>query len=229
MNLQDLQQQWGNQYKGQENSGSLVLKLLIKSRQTKVNSKLNRLRFNSILFMLFNLLVIIYTWFVLAENFNNLPLAIPLIALLILSKITFYMNVWQLDHLAKINFALPITSLQKQISKLKVLRIKHNRFIFIFCNLYSWLMLSLLFEWNILSVVETVWENAPIVVIIHLSMIVLWFPLAFWLLHKYDTATGTTNFWTKLQKDSFLTDQSVNSSLNNINTFLDEIEEFEKE
>lgn len=229
MKLQDLQQQWGNQNKGDDNLNSILQKLFVESRQSKINGQLKKLYLFSILYMIFNLIIIIYTWSVLADNFKNLALVIPLILLLILSKIAFYMNVWQLDSLSKINFSNPITTLQKHISRLKVQRVRHNRFIFLFCNLYSWLILTLLFKWNIMLVISSVWEEAPLVVVIHLGMIILWFPLAIWLLNKYDSSAATSNFWSRMQKDSFLTDQSVNSSLNSVTSFLGEIEEFEKE
>lgn len=229
MKLQDIQKQWGNQFKDSGDFDNILHKLFIESRQSKVINQLNKLRLFSILYIIFNLIIISYTSLTLITNINNLTLVCPLVILNILSIIAIYMNFWQLGSFSKINFSSPITSLQKDLSKLKLIRIKHNRFIFLFCNLYSWLLLTLLFKWNIFSLVSVVWENAPIVVIIHLGMSILWFPFALWLLHKYDSSAGKSNFWSKMQKDSFLTDQSVNSSLNNINSFLLEIKEFEKE
>ncbi|MDN5203400.1 hypothetical protein QQ008_18580 [Fulvivirgaceae bacterium BMA10] len=229
MNLQDLQQQWGNQYSGQGNQNDLVIRLFKESRQSKISHALNKLIFFNILFMLFNLIVIIYSWLVLIENLSNLPIAIPALLMLVLSKIVFYKNVWQLEGLSKINYSEPIIKLQKAIEKLKIRRIKHNRFIFIFCNLYFWLMITLVFQWDLSLLIPAIWVKAPIVVIIHVGMLVIWFPLAFWLLKKYDNVNGDSKFWAKMERESFLTDQSVNFSLNNVLSFLKEIEGFEKE
>lgn len=225
MNLQDLQQSWGTL----EVQNNLVTKLFKESRQSKVAYNLKKNTLYSVLFMLFNLAVIIYTWFTLVENFPRLTLVVQSLLLLILSKIIFYKNVWQLDMIAKINYTEPIIKTQKTIEQLKIQRIKHNRFIFTFCILYFWLMVSLLFRWDITLLIPSIWANAPIVVVIHLGMLILWFPIAFWILKKYDSTKIVSKFWNKMRNESFLTNQSVNSSLNNALSYLQEIKSFEKD
>ncbi len=178
--------------------------------------------------MLFNLVIIVYVWLILVENFSNLVLVIQALLLLVLSKIIFYKNVLQLDKIAKINYVEPIIKTQKIIEQLKFERIKHHRFIFIFSNLYFWLMITLLFQWDITLLISAIWAKAPIVVIIHVGMLILWFPIAFWILKKYDSTNKVSKFWKKVKDESFLTDQSVNSSLNNVLSYLQEIKSFEK-
>lgn len=228
MELQDLQNNWNSQFDTKGNKENLVLQLFKESRHNKVRSKLTKLIIYSVLYMIFNLTVIVYSWIFIANNFPNPGVLVPGITLLVLSFIAFYMNVFQLNDIAKIKFDTPIVELQKTVEKLKVKRIKHNRFIFIFHNIYFWMMVMLVFSFDLFGLISTVWENAQFLVIFHLCFSVLWFPIAFWLLKKYNSPLGHSKFWNRMQKDSYLTDQSVNTSLNSALGFIQEIEAFEK-
>lgn len=228
MNLQDIKKDWENQYTENRNKNNLVLRLFNELYQSKISLTLNKLRFYNIIFMLINLIVIIYTWMVLVENITHLFIAAQSILLLILSKIVFYKNVWQLDGLSKINYSGPITEVQKTIERIKIQRIKHNRFIFIFSILYFWLIIAVLFKLDFALLIEAIWVNTPLVVIIHLGFFISWFPIAIWILRKYDNLDSGSKFWKKMEGESFLTDNSVNSSLNNTLSYLKEIEDFQK-
>ncbi len=224
MNIQDLQQDWNNQ----GNNNNLVLKLYQESRQGKIDYQLKKVKMNTVLFMILNIFINIYTWLVLVSNFSDLSIRISGILMLIITYIVIYKNIMQLISIQNINNSKPIVELQKLIEKLKIQRIKHNRFIFIFGNLFSWSLVTLIFMWNWEILIPTIWENAAILVIIHISFAVVWFPLSFWILRKYDTIDAS-KFWKKLNKESFLTDESVNSSLNNALLYVKEIESFENE
>ncbi|NOR75956.1 MAG: hypothetical protein GQ525_12460 [Draconibacterium sp.] len=228
MNLQELQNSWKNQHSEQSKQNNLVIQLFKESRQNKVKSKLKKLVVYNILFMVFNLLVIIFSFKFIANNFPNPGVIIPAAVLIILSAIAFYKNVFQLDDISKIKFDTPIVKLQKIIEKLKVKRVKHNRFIFILSIIYFWLMVVLVFSFDIVTLISTVWQNAALVVIFHGAFIILWFPLAFWFLNKYNSTAGESKLWNKFGKNSYLTDHSVNSSLNSAQLFLQEIKEFEQ-
>lgn len=228
MNLQDIKKDWENQYTENRNQNNLVLRLFNELYQSKISLTLNKLRFYNIIFMLINLIVIIYTWMVLVENITHLFIAAQSILLLILSKIVFYKNVWQLDGLSKINYSGPITEVQKTIERIKIQRIKHNRFIFIFSILYFWLVIAVLFKLDFALLIEAIWVNTPLVVIIHLGFFISWFPIAIWILRKYNNLDPGAKFWKKMEGESFLTDNSVNSSLNNTLSYLKEIEDFQK-
>ena len=182
-----------------------------------------------ILFMVYNLFVNIYSWIVLVTNFSNLSLRYTGIIMVILTYIAFHKNVLQLNSISKINNSKPIVESQKIIGKLKIQRIKHNRFIFIFANLHFWALVILVFQWDLSLLIPVVWENAAIVVVFHLGLLVLWFPLALWFLRKYDSVGKLSKFWSKMERESYLTDQSTNSSLNKALEFVNEIESFENE
>lgn len=229
MDLQKLQDNWESQFDIKGNEENLVLQLFRESRQNKVKSRLNYLVVYNILFMVYNLTVIILSWNYIAQSLPNPGYWIPGSLLIILSLIAFYMNVFQLNDVLNIKFDQPIVELQKTISKLKVKRIKHNRYIFIFSNIYFWLMIMMIFSLDLFALITTVWENAALVIIFHTLFSIIWFPIAFWLLNKYDMPDENSKFWAKLKKDSYLTDQSVNFSLNKTLGFLQEIESFEKE
>ncbi len=225
MNIQDLQQNWGEQ----ENQINLVTKLFKESRHNKIDSLIKKNVLNSILFILLNLIINIYTWSVLVSNFQNASTRYIGILILILTYIVLFKNIQQLSSIYKINNSRPIIELQKLIGKLKIEKVKHNRFIFIFSNLFFWSLIILVFKWDLTLLIPYIWEKAAIVVIIHISFSIIWFPLSIWILNKYNTDTETSKFWNRLNRESYLSDQSLNFSLNNALTYLKEIEAFENE
>lgn len=226
MNFDKLQQDW----KAQNNLQlDLVLRLFRESQYKKVDNKIRRLTIYSILFMVYNLFVLVFALMVMLDNLSNYFMLTTSIIMIIFSMVVFYMNVFQINSLSKLDYSKPITELQSTISLLKINRVKHNRFIFVFSNMYFWGMVSLFLQWDLWQISQTVWANAPIVLIIHLGLLILWFPLALWILKKYDQADGNKAFWGKLSKDSFLTDQSTNFSLNEALSDLHEIESFSNE
>ncbi len=229
MNLKDLQKDWGKQYDKQGIQNNLVIKLFKESRQSKINANLRKITVYSILFTLFNIFVNSYAWFILVTNFDNLSLRYSSFLMLVLSSTVIFMNAFQFESISKINNSKPIVKLQKQIGKLKIQRIKHNRFIFILSNLYFWLMFVLVFQLDLSILIPEIWKNAASVIIINSGFMVLWFPLAFWFLNKYDTKEPLSKFWQKMKTESFLTDQSVNFSLNKALSYMQEIEVFEKD
>lgn len=229
MNLEQLQADWAHQFDGQPKKEDLIAQLFKEAKLDKVSSKLRKLIIYNVLFMVFHIAVISYAGLVLIPNFHNTPLVITALLMIVLSMIAFFKNVAQLSRLSKIDYSNTIVDSQKQLERLKIQRIQYFRFIFIFSNLYFWLSVTLFFQWNILQVISIVWENAPALVIVLLSIITLWYPFAFWLLHKYENSKHASTFWKRMEKHSFLTDYSVNFSLNQAQTFLHEIEVFEKE
>ncbi|MBG6128968.1 uncharacterized membrane protein YhaH (DUF805 family) [Aquimarina sp. EL_43] len=229
MNLDNIQEEWGNHYNTSIEGENLVIQLFKESKYKKIDSNVKRMKTQSVLYMIFNLLVIIYTWMVLVMNFKTIGISIPAVLLILLSKVVFYKNVAQLNLMSKIKYAEPIVKLQKIIEHLKLKRLKHNQFIFILSNLYFWLLMIVFFSMNPLVLIPEIWKKAAIVIIIHVGFSILWFPLSFWILSKYGALAQSSTFWTRLGKNSLLTDESANSSLNRISSFLVEIKNFEKQ
>ena len=225
MNIQDLQKDWNEQGK----LDGLVIKLFKESRHNKIDAVIKKNVLNSILFILVNLTINIYTWLVLVSNFENNSTRYIGILMLILTYIVLLKNIQQLSSVSKINYTSPIIKLQKLIGKLKIERLRHNRFIFIFSNLFFWSLIILIFKWDLTLLIPYIWQKAAIVVIIHTSFSIIWIPLSIWILHKYDTAPESSKLWNRLSRESYLSDQSLNSSLNNTLIYLKEIEAFENE
>lgn len=225
MNIQDLQQEWHEQ----GNQDDVVTKLFKESRHRKIDDLIKKNVVSSILFMLLNLIINIYVWSILISNFGNISTRYFGILMLILTYVVLFKNIQQLNSIYKINNSRPIVELQKLIGKLKVERIRHNRFIFIFSNLFFWSLIILIFKWDLALLIPYIWEKASIVVIIHISFSIIWFPLSIWILNKYNTTTETSKFWSRLNRESYLSDQSLNFSLNNALTYIKEIEAFENE
>lgn len=229
MNIDDLRNEWIEQFSGNESTGEIVLKLFRESRQSKIEGILNKLVFHSIIFMAFNLLVFIGSALTLVEGIVNVAIVIPAALMMTLSSIVFYQNVLQLDLMRKIDFSQPILKLQTTVERLKLRRVRHNRFIFIFSILYFWLAVTLIFGWDLSILVPAVWNNAPAVVIVHLGMLVVWFPVSVWILRVYDSVEGRNRFWKWLERDSYLTDGSLNVSLNNSLDYLQQLKAFESD
>lgn len=225
MNIQDLQKNWNEQGK----LDGLVIKLFKESRHNKIDAVIKKNVLNSILFILVNLTINIYTWLVLVSNFENNSTRYIGILMLILTYIVLLKNIQQLSSVSKINYSSPIIKLQKLIGKLKIERLRHNRFIFIFSNLFFWSLIILIFKWDLTLLIPYIWQKAAIVVIIHTSFSIIWIPLSIWILYKYDTAPESSKLWNRLSRESYLSDQSLNSSLNKTLIYLKEIEAFENE
>lgn len=222
MNIQDFQKEWSEQ----ENSSDLVTRLFKESRHNKIDVLLKKNVMSSILFMLLNLIINIYVWSILIPNFGNISIRYVGILMLILTFVILFKNIQQLDFIYKIDNSKPVVELQKLIGKLKVERIRHNRFIFIFSNLFFWSLIILIYKWDLTLLIPYLWEEASFVVIVHIGFSIIWFPLSFWILSQYDKAE-TSKFWNKLNRESYLSEQSLNISLNNALSYLKEIEDFE--
>ncbi|WP_438422614.1 hypothetical protein [Aquimarina macrocephali] len=229
MNLDNIQEEWGDHYNTSINDENLVIQLFKESKYKKIDSNLKRMKAQSVLYMVFNLLVIIYAWIVLVMNFKSIGISVSAALLILLSKIVFYKNVAQLNSMSKIKYTEPIVKLQKIIERLKLKRLKHNQFIFILSNIYFWLLMIVFFSMDPLVLIPEIWKKAAIVIIIHVGFSILWFPLSFWILGKYGALAQRSTFWTRLGKNSLLTDESANSSLNRTLSFLVEIKNFEKQ
>ncbi len=88
--------------------------------------------------------------------------------------------------------------------------------------------MTIFFQLDLTIMIPEIWKNAPIVIIINVGLAILWVPLGLLLIKKYH-ANSNSKFWAKMSKDSYLTDQSVDFSLNQALSYLKEIETFEKE
>ena len=230
MNIKDLKKDWMGQNSGNGGQVDLVIKLFRESRKDKIHFNINKITLFTVIFMIYNILVLSQAVKDLIFNYMTPGISIASILLIVLSFIAMIMNISSLSDIGKIDFSLPIISQQKIIERLKIKRIRHNRFIFVFAHLYSWLLFSMVFDFNIEIALQTIWENTPVYVFIQIGLLIFYFPFSIWLLRKYDSIDDSSSmFWQKLKKDSFLTDQSVNSSLNNIQGFLNELNSFEKE
>ena len=225
MDIKHIKSEWQSQNPG----NNLVIKLFRESKLTQIDNTRKKLIIYSLLFMFFNLLCNIYTWLVLIANFSSLSICISGLVTLLLTYIVFYKNVQQLSLLAKIDPSKPVIEMQKAIEKLKISRIHHNRFIFIFSNLFFWMMLSIWFQWDFIELIPFIWQKAAVVPAVHIGFAIIWLPLSLWLLKKYDTKASSSGFWNRMSKNSQLTDFSINNTLNQIVKDLREIEKFEKE
>lgn len=227
MNIDELQDGWNNQFNGGQATEQLVARLYADSRQSRIQTGLGRLVFHSVLYMIFNLFVLVFSCLVLVEEIENWAIVSSSATMIFLTVVVFYMNVSQLDLIARIDFSKPIVKLQRTIERLKLKRVRHNRFIFVFCVLYFWLGVTLFFRWDLSLLLPAIWAKASIVIIVHVGFLLVWFPVSLWLIRLYEEADGTTPFVSWLARGSYLTDGSLNATLNASLRYLTELEAFE--
>jgi len=224
MDIDKIKNEWSQTHP--KSGTEMFEKILRENRESKLNQCLTRVVTHNIIWIVYHLVILVFSWQILLSNVQNLALAIIATIGIVLSKIFLIRNILHLNLVHSTDFSRPIVEAKRNIEKLKKYRIQYNRDIFILSNLYFWTMISLVFQWDIVKVIEIVWANAPIVVVFHLGFAVLWFPISIWLLKKYDASEGSSK---NLAKDSYLTDSSLNVSLNNSIESIAEIDAFLEE
>lgn len=225
MDTTDLHKNW----KSQETDSNLIVALFKESKEQKIEHQLSKTKMSTILFTIYNIIIIVWSSLRLFENFGYNYSSLAASILLILSLIVFFKNIKQISKALKVNNTMPIVEFQKNIEDIKILRIKHNRFLFVTCVLYFWVFIIVLFQIDANDLINNVWVNAPAVLIIHIIFLFTWFPLSIWILKQYDKTVIKSSILKRLINSSMLTDKSINISLNQSLKFLREIQAFENE
>ncbi|WP_286757180.1 hypothetical protein [Roseivirga sp. UBA838] len=209
-----------------QNSDDLVLRIFKEVKHQKAERVIDRTKLNTWLFLFYNLVMLGWSTMVLWSQKQVIAVVMGAVLLWLLSGWVAFLNIKQLQGMYSLNVALPIAKYQKKIERLKLERIRHNRLIFYSCIVYFWSLIITLFQWDIANALVNTWQKSPLTVWAHVFLLVSWFPFAHWLLSKYDKP-GNGVMWQKLAKQSFLTDLSINFSLNKVLNHLQELETFE--
>ena len=155
------------------------------------------------------------------DNFQHITLSIPAYILGVLTYIALIWNMYQLGLIFTINYQEPILNIQKKIEKLKIQKLRYNKFLFYGSYPYVFLMIFTVLHIDLL-LLPVKW------MIPNLFLAVVWIPFCYWLIKKYNSRETKSAFWRSLSDDSSLTPDSASKTLNSSLTFLNEIKQFEK-
>jgi hypothetical protein len=203
-----------------EKNWNLNLKLIKDMKLEKTKSSVNRFTFFMSLTLLFDFFLANHLMNFIIDNFSDITLTAPAYLLSVFTYIAIIWSFYQLGLVLTIRYSEPIVDIQKKIEKLRLEKLKFNKFIFYISYPFVYLGGFVLLHLDI--------THFPLNWMIpNIALAILWIPLCNWLIRKYNSSGLTSKFWLSLSRDSSLTPESASKSLNNSLTFLKEIREFE--
>jgi len=220
METTELKELWKQYDAKLEKNWNLNLKLVKDMNLEKTKSSINTFTMLKGFTIIFQLMVVSFLTNFLIDNFSNLLLAAQGGILLVLTYVALIWNVYQMTLIMMINYNEPVLAIQKKIEKLKIQKLRYNKFIFY--SSYPFVFLMAFTVLHISPVYFPIWWMIP-----NIILAILWFPMAYWLIRKYNSPNLLSPFWKQMAKDSSLTPDSVSKALNNSLSFLKEIEQFE--
>lgn len=220
METNELKKLWNKYDTKLEQNWKLNLKLVKDMNLQKTKSSINTFTFLKSLSIIFLFLVAHFLVNFIIDNYQNITLTAPAYLLSIATYIALIWSFYHLGLIILINYSEPIIDIQKKIEKLKIQKLRYNKFVFYCSYPFVYLMGFTVLHLDITQVpVKWIWPN--------FVLAILWIPFCNWLIKKYNSENLTSKFWKSLSKDSSLTPGSVSQSLNNSLRFLSEIREFE--
>lgn len=220
METNELKDLWNIYDAKLERNWSLNLKLIKDMNLEKTKSSMNKFTFWKSMSLLLQFVVAHYLVNFIIDNYQSITLTLPAYLLALLTYIALIWNCYQLGLVLTINYSDAIISIQKKIEKLKIQKLRYNKFMFCASYPFVYLMGFTVLHIDLLSF--------PVKYLIpNLILALVWLPFCYWLIKKYNTDNLSSNFWKSLSRDSTLTPASVSKSLNNSLSFLQEIRNFE--
>lgn len=224
METQELKELWSKYDAKLEQSWSLNLKLIKEMNLQKTKTSMNNFSILKGLSLAFQIVVIHFLTNFIIDNYQNLSLTIQAGLLMIMTYIAMIWNFYQIGLIFLIKYNDPIIVIQKKIEKLKIQKLRYNKFIFVASYPFIFLMMFTVLHLSPIAI-----DYFPIAWIIpNIILAILWLPFCYWLLKKYNKQNIPSAFWRKMSRESTLTPDSVSKSLNNSLTFLSEIRKFEQ-
>ncbi|NAS31070.1 hypothetical protein GTQ40_08825 [Flavobacteriaceae bacterium R38] len=225
MDTSDLKEIWNSYDEKLEANWVLNYHILKELKMEKVQSAIKKMRNSGIVWVIIQHLIGIYLISTMINDDHKIQLIIPTALLILITYITAFWGGHHMGLLLKIDYDQPIATIQENIQKLKLSKLKNYRFIFVFSHLYFWLVVIVLLRIDVV----VLWQNSPLFVIVQSLFILSYFPFAFWIIKKYTSKKPKSKFWRTLEKDSLLTEDSVDKNINEALGFLKEIEAFKRE
>ena len=220
METKEIKELWNKYNTRLEQNWSLNLKLVKEMNLQKTRSSMNFFLFLKSLSLLLLFLVAHFLINFIIDNHQNTTLTVPAY---ILSMVTYIAIIWSFYHIGSIlliNYAEPVVEIQKKIEKLKIQKLRYNKFVFYCSYPFVYLMGFTVLRLDITHF-PLAWMTPNII------LAILWIPFCNWLIRKYNSDNLSSRFWKTLSRDSTLTPGSVSKSLNNSLNFLQEIRDFE--
>lgn len=221
METKELQDLWKKYDAKLEKSWNLNIKLITEMNMQKAKSSMKTFTWWKIGSLLMQFLVAQFLVNYIIDNFQHITLTIPAYMLGVLTYIALIWNMYQLGLILTINYKEPILTIQKKIEKLKIQKLRYNKFLFYGSYPYVFLMAFIVLHIDLL-LLPIKW------MIPNIFLAVTWVPFCYWLIKKYNSRETKSAFWRSLSNDSSLTPDTASKSINNSLSFLKEIKQFEK-
>ncbi len=221
MEATEIQNLWKKYDEKLERNWKLNLKLVKDMNLQKAKSSMRTFTLLKVLSIVFQMMIANFLISFIIDNFHDISLTIPAYVLAVLTYIALFWNFYQLGLIFTINYGKSIVFIQKKIEKLKILKLRYNKYLFYGSYPYVFLMTFTILHIDL--------KYLPIKWLIpNLVLVILWIPLCNWLIKKYNSRDLTSSFWKSLRNDSSLTPESASKTLNNSLRFLNEIQQFEQ-
>lgn len=225
MERQELQALWNRTNERLDRAWSLNYQLLREVKFDKTQNELRKFRNRRVAGLvvghLLNILLIVF----LTERPSLVQFLVPGIVAIGINTALIIWNTYQVSLVGQLNWDQPILGIQKKLLKIRISKLRSNRFMFVMCMVQFWALFVVILGWDLVWI----WNNVQLWVLINGGLVLVWFPVAAWLLHKYDHRDPKSTFWNKMGNESALTPESVSKPLNQALGVLAEIEAFEKE
>jgi len=221
METKELKDLWNKYDAKLSRSWSLNLKIIKNMNLQKTKSSMNTFTFLKSLSILLLFVIAHFLINFIIDNFQNVTLTFPAY---LLSIATYIALIWSFYHLGltiMINYSEPIVEIQKKIEKLKIQKLRYNKFVFYISYPFVYLTGFIVLHLDI-TLFPLKWMIPNII------LAILWMPFCNWLIRKYNSDNLNSNFWKSLSRDSTITPQSVSKSINHSLDFLAEIIKFEQ-
>ena len=220
METNELKKLWKQYDAKLEKNWALNLKLIKDMKLERTKSSMNRYTFFMSLTILFDFILANYLLNFIIDNFSDFTLTAPAYILSLVTYIAIIWSFYQLVLVLMIKYSEPIIEIQKKIEKLRIEKLKFNKFIFYISYPFVYFIGFTVLHLDI--------TQFPIKWMIpNIVLAILWIPFCNWLIKKYNSPKLTSTFWKSLSRDSSLTPESASKTLNKSLNFLHEIREFE--
>ena len=193
MNLEQLKDVWNDHDRKLDKNLKLNLRILREMNLDKTKSKMRTLMILRIAEASFFFIIVIYLWIFIADNFFISAPAISAFVLNVFATVGLAGGIWQIALIGMIDYAGPVTSIQKQLAKIKSHGIRILKLIILsipFYMAYIFLGSKLLFGIDLYEFADFKWLAANIILSLCLIFPTLW-------LYKELSMKAPTRKWVK--------------------------------
>ena len=227
MDIEELKSMWAEHNAKLDRVWALNVELAREQKRQAVTSQLRGQVVGGVVGMIVSIIMVVWMGLHAAAHSTPLSAAIPAIVVAALSFSAMIGSASQLALLRRIDPTQSVVRDQRSVLQLRSMKTKFNRFVLFASYFFIWSFVFVLLGLDPVVVIAHVWAAAPVVVLVHGGMGVLWIPFCVWLLGRYDSK-GLGKTMARLRDESGLTENSVSPTLNRVLAQLEELRRFEE-